>query len=212
MKLNIGENLRRLRRAADMTQEQLADKLGVAYQSVSRWENGTTYPDMEFLPVLAGIFGVTVDELIGNDEATRQEDADRFERTWWSIPRSKEGWPRKLELAKEYYVKYPQNFEVMHRLGEAIVNNMDALEENLQLLFEIHAKIMSGCTEEEYRTHMSMWAIMGSPLMIGCDIRGIEKDEESMKKFDKVYNIILTISLIALGGMIIWRIIQALLK
>ena len=57
MKLNIGENLRRLRRAADMTQEQLADKLGVAYQSVSRWENGTTYPDMEFLPVLAGIFG-----------------------------------------------------------------------------------------------------------------------------------------------------------
>ena len=34
MKLNIGENLRRLRRAADMTQEQLADKLGVAYQSV----------------------------------------------------------------------------------------------------------------------------------------------------------------------------------
>ena len=64
MKLNIGENLRRLRRAADMTQEQLADKLGVAYQSVSRWENGTTYPDMEFLPVLAGIFGVTVDELL----------------------------------------------------------------------------------------------------------------------------------------------------
>ena len=92
-----------------------------------------------------------MDELIGNDEATRQEDADCFERTWWSIPRSKEGWPRKLELAKEYYAKYPQNFEVMHRLGEAIVNNMDVLEENLQLLFEIHAKIMSGCTEEEYR-------------------------------------------------------------
>ena len=41
MKLNIGENIRRLRRAADMTQEQLADKLGVSYQSVSRWENGT---------------------------------------------------------------------------------------------------------------------------------------------------------------------------
>ena len=73
MKLNIGENLRRLRRAADMTQEQLADKLGVAYQSVSRWENGTTYPDMEFLPVLAGIFGVTVDELIGMEESKKKE-------------------------------------------------------------------------------------------------------------------------------------------
>ena len=73
MKLNIGENLRRLRRAADMTQEQLADKLGVAYQSVSRWENGTTYPDMEFLPVLAGIFGVTVDELLGMEESKKKE-------------------------------------------------------------------------------------------------------------------------------------------
>ena len=71
MKLNIGENIRRLRRAADMTQEQLADKLGVAYQSVSRWENGTTYPDSEFLPALSGIFGVTVDELIGCEEIRR---------------------------------------------------------------------------------------------------------------------------------------------
>ena len=73
MKLNIGENIRRLRRGADMTQEQLADKLGVSYQSVSRWENGTTYPDMEFLPALAGIFGVTVDELLGCDEIRRKE-------------------------------------------------------------------------------------------------------------------------------------------
>ena len=77
MKLNIGENLRRLRRAADMTQEQLADKLGVAYQSVSRWENGTTYPDMEFLPVLAGIFGVTVDELLGCEDSLKKEKLEK---------------------------------------------------------------------------------------------------------------------------------------
>ena len=73
MKLNIGENLRRLRRAADMTQERLADKLGVAYQSVSRWENGTTYPDMEMLPALSSIFGVTVDELLGMEESKKKE-------------------------------------------------------------------------------------------------------------------------------------------
>ena len=73
MKLNIGENIRRLRRGMDMTQEQLADKLGVAYQSVSRWENGTTYPDMEFLPALSSIFGVTVDELLGMEESKKKE-------------------------------------------------------------------------------------------------------------------------------------------
>ena len=73
MKLNIGENLRRLRRGMDMTQEQLADKLGVAYQSVSRWENGTTYPDMEMLPALSSIFGVTVDELLGMEESRKKD-------------------------------------------------------------------------------------------------------------------------------------------
>ncbi|MBQ3176623.1 MAG: helix-turn-helix domain-containing protein [Clostridia bacterium] len=65
MKLNLGENIRTCRRKMDMTQEQLAERLGVSFQSVSRWENGTTYPDMELLPVLAGIFGVTTDMLLG---------------------------------------------------------------------------------------------------------------------------------------------------
>ena len=80
MKLNIGENIRRLRRSADMTQEQLADKLGVAYQSVSRWENGTTYPDMELLPALSSIFGVTVDELLGMEESRKKDRViDRYD-------------------------------------------------------------------------------------------------------------------------------------
>ena len=47
MKLTIGENIRSFRRKNDMTQEQLAQPLGVTYQSVSCWENGTTYPDLE---------------------------------------------------------------------------------------------------------------------------------------------------------------------
>ena len=64
MKLNIGQNIRTLRRAADMTQDELAVKLGVAFQTVSRWENGGAYLDMELLPAIAGVFGVTVDHLL----------------------------------------------------------------------------------------------------------------------------------------------------
>ena len=68
MKLNIGQNIRTLRRAADMTQDELAVKLGVAFQTVSRWENGGTYPDMELLPAISGVFGVTVDHLLGSNQ------------------------------------------------------------------------------------------------------------------------------------------------
>ena len=52
MKLTIGNNIRTLRRKADLTQEELAAQIGVSCQSVSRWEQGTTYPDMELLRCL----------------------------------------------------------------------------------------------------------------------------------------------------------------
>ncbi|MGN1346660.1 MAG: helix-turn-helix domain-containing protein [Eubacteriales bacterium] len=76
MKLNLGENLRRLRRASSMTQEQLAEQLGVSFQSVSRWENGSTYPDMELLPALAALFSVTVDALLGMSDEERRKNFD----------------------------------------------------------------------------------------------------------------------------------------
>ena len=68
MKLTIGTNIRELRRKHHITQEQLADKLGVSYQSVSRWENDTCYPDMELLPALSRIFSVSIDHLLGVSE------------------------------------------------------------------------------------------------------------------------------------------------
>lgn len=68
MKLTIGDNIRTLRRSNDMTQEQLADKLGVTYQSVSRWENGVAYPDIELIPAIADIFGTSADKLLGMPE------------------------------------------------------------------------------------------------------------------------------------------------
>ncbi|MCM1055709.1 MAG: helix-turn-helix domain-containing protein [Bacteroides sp.] len=64
MKLNIGKNIRSCRRKMELTQEQLAERLGVSFQSVSRWENGLAYPDIELLPLLTEIFGVTADELL----------------------------------------------------------------------------------------------------------------------------------------------------
>ncbi len=73
MKLTLGDNIRTLRRAMDMTQEQLAEQLGVSFQSVSRWENGTTYPDMELLPALARMFSVTVDALLGMSDEERKK-------------------------------------------------------------------------------------------------------------------------------------------
>ena len=59
----FSRNLRRLRLEKGLTQEQLADTLGVSPQSVSRWECGNTLPDVMALPQIARLYGVTVDDL-----------------------------------------------------------------------------------------------------------------------------------------------------
>ena len=59
----FANNLRRLRQAKNLTQEQAAESLGVSAQSVSRWECGNTYPDVMLLPEIARLYGVTVDDL-----------------------------------------------------------------------------------------------------------------------------------------------------
>ena len=65
MRLYIGDTIKRLRQQNGLTQEKLAEKLGVSFQSVSRWEGGTSYPDIELIPEIAKFFNVTTDELMG---------------------------------------------------------------------------------------------------------------------------------------------------
>ena len=67
MKLNIAQNLRKYRKERGLTQEQLAKALAVSAQSVSKWECGDGYPDIELLPNIANHLKISVDALIGND-------------------------------------------------------------------------------------------------------------------------------------------------
>lgn len=78
MTLPIGERIRALRKERGLTQEQLADRLGVSFQSISRWELSATYPDMELLPAIAAYFGVTTDFLLGVPETKKEEEAVRL--------------------------------------------------------------------------------------------------------------------------------------
>ena len=71
--LKLGENLKKFRLQRELTQEQLADILGVSAQAVSRWENGTTYPDITLLPTVASYFEITLDELMGMDNWRSEE-------------------------------------------------------------------------------------------------------------------------------------------
>ncbi len=64
MNITLGKKISDYRKALGLTQDQLAEKMNVSPQAVSKWENDISCPDISLLPKLAALFGITVDELL----------------------------------------------------------------------------------------------------------------------------------------------------
>ena len=76
MDLNLGNVIKRLRAEHSVKQEELAEYLGISFQAVSKWETGTTLPDITLLPKLAAFFGVRIDELFSVNHEDELERID----------------------------------------------------------------------------------------------------------------------------------------
>ena len=76
--MSLSANIKRLRLEKDMTQEQLATKLGVSAQAVSKWETSETYPDGALLVPLANELEVSLDELFGNESVTMADISSKI--------------------------------------------------------------------------------------------------------------------------------------
>ena len=90
--VKIGGFISRKRRELGMTQQHLADRLNISFQAVSKWENGSTFPNVELLPELSKAMEVTVDELLSGCEKDGEELSYSKE---WTLPtriRSKRKW------------------------------------------------------------------------------------------------------------------------
>lgn len=79
--LYLSENLKKYRILKNLTQEDVAEYLGITPQSVSKWERGECYPDITFLPALANIFETSVDLIIGMDVICAEETRFNIHKT-----------------------------------------------------------------------------------------------------------------------------------
>ncbi|MCI9605443.1 MAG: helix-turn-helix transcriptional regulator [Oscillospiraceae bacterium] len=77
--MELGGQIKRHRTRLGLSQEELADRIFVTRQSVSNWENGRTYPDLQSLLRLSDLFGLSLDELIKGDIETMKEEINRLE-------------------------------------------------------------------------------------------------------------------------------------
>ena len=108
--ISIGANIARLRKEAHLTQDDLASYLGVTKASVSKWETGQSYPDIELLPKVATYFDTTVDALIGYEpQLDRKAIARELEslRMGFASEPFAQVHARCRELVRDYYACYP---------------------------------------------------------------------------------------------------------
>ena len=123
MQLDLGNNIRQLRRRDKRTQEALAEALGVTSQAVSRWESGGSYPDMNLIPSIANYFGVSIDELFGytNDRAKR---IDALVTQIYDMIRQNNGVDNNISeciaVARNALVEFPGNEKLMLSLASVL--------------------------------------------------------------------------------------------
>ncbi len=130
MKLKIGENIRRLRREQGMTQEDFSARMKVSAQAVSRWENGTSYPDVELIPAIAELFGIGVEELMGVRRADREQASEEAYAYLLNLHDPAE----QLAYLREMHREFPRDRHLMLRI--ALLSNdlaeLRAMVERLQ--------------------------------------------------------------------------------
>lgn len=152
MKMTIGANIKRLRTAKNVTQEQLSVAMNVTCAAVSKWERGETYPDITLLQPLAYYFGVTLDELMGYDQEKIQAEIDEVITLYRKHWNDKKG----REIIVKAYRDYPNDYWIMYYYmwnigGDLADNDSAVLIAHKDEFLAICGKILEGCTEESLR-------------------------------------------------------------
>ena len=115
MSSTMGQIIKDLRKKNGFTQEELAERLGVTYQAVSKWENDTGMPDISQVVPLASIFGVSTDVLFGIADTTENEEAWKIVQHAGSIEKygEIETYLNAYDVLLDGLKKYPNNLILM---------------------------------------------------------------------------------------------------
>lgn len=153
MNLSLGMNIKRIRLERSLTQEEMAGHLGVSSQSVSKWERGEGYPDIEMLPALSSYLGLSVDEMLGVTETEKKERYDVINKKW--VENNKTGLHRENEeLMKKALKTFPNDPLLLVQLSTSLEKIGETPEERERYLREsvaVQEQIIKFCPDCEVR-------------------------------------------------------------
>jgi len=121
MNVKIGAKIKALRKRDDITQERLADVLGVTNQAISRWESENGYPDIEYIKPIANFFNVAIDYLFDHDMAEKWQKIDnylaQFSKHALSTPKPVD---EQINLMRHALAEFPAEEILLLKLAEAL--------------------------------------------------------------------------------------------
>lgn len=187
MKLSIGSVIYNLRKSKGITQERLANAIGVSTGAVSKWENGNTYPDITLLSPIARFLGTTVDSLLEFESSLSKDEiiniykkcCDKF------ISYSFE---EAMDYYKEYVKQYPNNLHLKFRLGGMLQQYMvySGNEENMKMMINESIGLIKDCTESE-----DLEIREGSLALISSLYMMIDEHDKAIESIEKIQKQIL---------------------
>lgn len=184
--INIGRTIVKMRREKGMTQEDLASYMGVSKASVSKWETGQSYPDITFLPQLATLFNISIDELMGYEPQMSKEDIRKIYAKL-SSDFASEPFDEVLERCREIVKKYFSCFPLLFNIGVLLVNNSSEAgdrEKTLSVLSEakdLFVRVKTECDDAEL-AQISLYMEAACALMTGNPGEVIELLEGTSRK------------------------------
>ena len=140
--MSIGNTIKKLRRERDITQEQLAEYIGISSQAISQWETDKTAPDISQLPVLAHIFGVSTDEILGVD-IQKNEEKIKAILDEAQVFYAKGEFEKSAEILKNGLRKFPRSYKLMVELTFSLRDTKETID--------LCHKILAECTDSEIR-------------------------------------------------------------
>ena len=138
----FSNNFKELRKLQGFTQEQVAELLGVTSQAISKWECGTSYPDIEMLPVIANIFKVSTDYLLGVDITKQEKDILKMVEKAKALCDNGKDYDAVI-LLRNALIQYPSSCEIMYWLAWSLRGTIKQHPEHEHEAINIYRRILN---------------------------------------------------------------------
>lgn len=176
--MQLGKRIKELRIENNLTQEELAEQLGVSFQAVSRWENDLTYPDITLLPILANMFDVTVDYLLDVDVMKKEAEIDAIIEEYLVLLNQGKI-DENLILLENALKKYPNSFDLKHALLHIyFTKGLDPdLKEYNDKAIKLANEILEKCVDDAIR-----YGAMQTLILIYTSRKELDKAKQIVEK------------------------------